>query len=426
MRNVKGLLSTIFIALVMILSGCVSTQPTTSNTGTTGSNSSNSETTTGENVDVVKIGVVIPLTGASSQIGAQVQKGYDLAEEKINAAGGIESLGGAKIEFVYADHTSKPDVGAREAQRLIDEGVAMITGSYETGVTMSVAQAAERLKVPYLVPYTAGNSITESGFTYTFRTRPPSTVWVTAQYDFLTYLNEEHGKNIKKVAALWEDGAWGQGTGEDIINIGKEKGFEVAADVSFKSNSQDLSPQLTKIKASGAEAILAASYLGDTMKAQQTMSSLNFKRPYMSIGTTEVHDDFFQLGDLAEGQVGSSAWLPDINEKSTEVGKEFEEKFGVPMNDDAAYAYSAAYIILEALEATGSLDKEQLTEVFRTKEFVSEDANIIPTKDGVIKFNEKGQSEGVIIIAQAQDGNWVTVWPQAYASSEFRDGQWTE
>lgn len=424
MKKMKGLsfILTLFL-IVALLAGCVSSQPNQEATTEASSNSSSSEQTTVKGP--IKIGAVIPLTGASSQIGEQVKKGYELAEEKINANGGVKAFDGAKIEFVYADHTGKPDVGAREAQRLFnDEKVVMLTGSYESGVTMAVAQASERLGVPYLVPYSAGNTITESGFKYTFRTRPPSKVWVEAQYNFLKYLNSDKGKNITKVAALWEDGAWGQGAGKDINTIGADLGMELVTDVSFRSGSQDLSTQLTKIKASGADAILAASYLNDTMKAQQTMESLDFKRPYITIGTTEVHDDFFQLGDLAEGQVGSTAWLPDISEIATSVGQEFKEKYGNSMNDDAAYAYSAAYIILEALEKTGSIDKAKLTETFRTTEFTSPDANIIPTKEGKIKFNEKGQADALIMIAQAQNGEWVTVWPSNYASKEFIDSQW--
>jgi branched-chain amino acid transport system substrate-binding protein len=426
MKNLKAFSFLLIIFLILsALSGCVSAESkSVEKQGALGGNSTEKDNTV---KGPIKIGVVIPLSGPSAQIGEQVKRGYDLASEKINASGGVKAFGGAKIEFVYSDHTGQPDVGAREAQRLLkDEKVVMLTGSYESGVTMAVAQASERLGVPYLVPYSAGNIITESGFKYTFRTRPPSKVWVETQFNFLKYLNKEKGKNIKKVAALWEDGAWGQGTVKDIKVIGEKQGMEVVADVSFRSGSQDLSTQLTKVKASGADAIIAASYLNDTMKAQQTMASLNYKRPYISIGTTEVHDNFFQLGDLAEGQVGSTAWLPDISEKAAEVGKEFEAKFGNPMNDDAAYAYSAAYIILEALEKSGSIDKSKLTETFKSTEFTSPDANIIPTKEGKITFNENGQADALIMIAQAQKGKWVTVWPSDYASKEFIDSQWSK
>ncbi|MBU8918847.1 ABC transporter substrate-binding protein [Neobacillus sp. 114] len=425
MRKMKSLITlTILILLLSSLAACVRPE----------SQSSSSKSTDGKSTKVnsnekiegpIKVGVVIPLSGPSSQIGEQVKKGYELALEKINASGGVKALNGAKLEFVYADHTGKPDVGAREAQRLVnDEKVVMLTGSYESGVTMAVAQAAERMGVPYLVPYSAGNIITESGFKNTFRTRPPSKVWVETQYEFLKYLNDNFSKNITKVASLWEDGAWGQGTGTDIKEIGKKYGLDIVADVSFRSGSQDLSTQLTKIKSSGANAILAASYLNDTMKAQQTMASLNFQRPYLSIGTTEVHDDFFQLGKLAEGQVGSTAWLPDISEIAKKVGEEFQAKFGNAMNDDAAYAYSASYIIHEALEKSASIDSKQLRDTFATTEFTSPDANIIPTKEGKIKFNEKGQADALIMIGQAQEGKWVTIWPEKYASKKFVDSQW--
>ena len=58
---------------------------------------------------------------------------------------------------------------------------------------------------------------------------------------------------------------------------------------------------ISKIKAAGADAVLAASYLNDTMKALQTMNILQYKRPYLTIGTGEVDPGFFQIGALAEG-----------------------------------------------------------------------------------------------------------------------------
>lgn len=371
----------------------------------------------------VKVGVVIPLSGLTSQIGDKVKAAYTLAQEEINAAGGIN---GEPIQFVFADHQGKPDVGAREAERLVEqEKVQALTGSYESGVTLAVAQVAERRKVPYLVPYSAANRITESGLKYTFRTRPPSRIWVDTMFQYLDAAAKQSGKTINNIAILSEDGAYGQGTAQDIKAAAEKYGKKIVATETFHGGAQDLTAQISKIKASGADAILAASYLNDTMKAMQTMNLLQFKRPYMTIGTGQVDAGFFQLGPLAENQVGTTAWLADMKlPGAADLAKRVKDKLKLEINDDIAYAYAAAYVYKEAAEVKKSVAPETVREVLASHTFVSERANLVPRSGGNLKFDEKGQANTVILAAQAQGGTWVTVFPPALAGAPNKIGQW--
>ncbi|ABE36740.1 receptor ligand binding region family protein [Paraburkholderia xenovorans LB400] len=372
---------------------------------------------------VVKVGVVIPLSGMTSQIGDKVKAAYSLAQQEINAAGGIN---GEPLQFVFADHQGKPDVGAREAERLIEQDkVQALTGSYESGVTLAVAQVAERRKVPYLVPYSAADRITESGFRYTFRTRPPSRVWVDTMFDYLASAAAQSGKPFNTVAILSEDGAYGQGIVEDIRQSAAAHHKQIVDVETFHGGAQDLTAQISKIRASGADAILAASYLNDTMKAVQTMNMLQFRRPYMTIGTGEIDAGFFQLGPLAENQVGTTAWLPDIKVPgAADFAARVKNALKIDANDDVAYAYSSAYVYKEAVEAGKSAAPEAVRQALATHTFTSARANLVPHQGAYLKFDAKGQANTVILAAQAQGGRWVTVWPAALAGASNRLGQW--
>lgn len=192
--------------------------------------------------DPVKIGVVIPLSGATADVGEQVRHGYDLAAEEINKNGGV---GGRDIEFVYADHTGNPGVGAREARRLISqEGVVALTGSYESGVTLVVAQTAEQAQVPYLVPYSSATSITESGFKYTFRTRPALPVWSKTMADFLVWQGEHGGKKVSSVGMLVDGTEYGQTAEKAYRAAAGQAGLKVTGSQTFEQGSTNLSPQL--------------------------------------------------------------------------------------------------------------------------------------------------------------------------------------
>jgi branched-chain amino acid transport system substrate-binding protein len=372
---------------------------------------------------VIKVGVVIPLSGLTSQIGDKVKAAYTLAQDEINAKGGIN---GEPLQFVFADHQGKPDVGAREAERLIQQDkVQALTGSYESGVTLAVAQVAERRKIPYIVPYSAADRITESGFKYTFRTRPPSRVWVEAMFDYLAGAAKQSGKPIDKIAILAEDGAYGQGIVENIKQSAAAHGKQIVDTETFHSGAQDLTAQISKIRASGADAILAASYLNDTMKALQTLNMLKFRRPYMTIGTGQVDAGFFQLGPLAENAVGTTAWLPDVKvPEAAEFAARVKDKLKLDANDDIAYAYSAAYLYKEAVEAGKSAEPETVRQTLATHTFTSERANLVPHEGKYLKFDAKGQANTVILTAQAQGGKWVTVWPSSLAGASNQLGQW--
>src|SRR5215510_13245010 len=78
----------------------------------------------------IKIGVLHPVTGALAYSGQLSRLGAQLAIDEINAAGGIRSLGGAKIDPVLGDAQSKPDIGAAEVEKMNEAGVAAIVGAY--------------------------------------------------------------------------------------------------------------------------------------------------------------------------------------------------------------------------------------------------------------------------------------------------------
>ena len=111
----------------------------------------------------VKIGVIYPLTGPGAAVGAELRNALELAADVINngapgiadlpfsAGKGLPNLKGAKIKLVFADHQANPQIGATEAERLItQEKVVAIVGAYNSAVTATASQVAERAGIPFL------------------------------------------------------------------------------------------------------------------------------------------------------------------------------------------------------------------------------------------------------------------------------------
>ena len=126
----------------------------------------------------VKVGNILPLSGPSASVGLQNKQAQDMAVEEINAAGGIKSLGGAKIQMIYADSESKPEKGVAEHDDFINtEKVNVLTGCWNSAVSYPVSAVAKRYGIPFIVPVSVADKITEQGFKNVFRIAAKDSWW---------------------------------------------------------------------------------------------------------------------------------------------------------------------------------------------------------------------------------------------------------
>lgn len=108
----------------------------------------------------IKIGVVSPVTGAMAEVGQDCRRGAQMAAEAINAAGGIKSLGGAKLELLLADSQMRVEVARAEAERLINSGAQLLTGAFHSAHVAAIAPLAQQRRVPYIIDITAADAPT--------------------------------------------------------------------------------------------------------------------------------------------------------------------------------------------------------------------------------------------------------------------------
>ncbi|MEY2683447.1 MAG: hypothetical protein RJA09_591, partial [Pseudomonadota bacterium] len=105
----------------------------------------------GAQARTVKVGILHPVTGALAYSGQQCRAGALMAIEDINKAGGIKSLGGAKIEPLLGDAQSQPQVGAAEVEKMNEAGVSAVLGAYASAICLATTQAAAKYNLPHVV-----------------------------------------------------------------------------------------------------------------------------------------------------------------------------------------------------------------------------------------------------------------------------------
>jgi branched-chain amino acid transport system substrate-binding protein len=412
----KPFLKTIIVILLigLLLSSCAPSAAPTS------APSTESVEQPAAAVETIKIGALHPVSGDSAAGGTSMRNALTFAIDQINAAGGIKSLGGAKLELVYGDTQTKPDVGASEVERLIQkEGVLMVVGAYNSSVTKPVTQAAERLGTPFIVDMAASDEITERGYKWIFRTCPKSSWYARDQVNFVNYLKNEMGLKVEKVALLHEDTDWGMSVADGQKKYLEENGYEVLIDVTYPSSAPDLSTQVAKVKSTNPDVVLTSTYLNDAALIAKEREKLGMTNiPFIdSAGGTIVSGFVDNLGSTAEGLLSVLEFSPKASGYPSQINELYRAKYNEDFTGNSVYSYVAGYVIADALERAASTDKEALRQALASTSIPHGPTMILPQK--TLTFDATGQNpDAGMYIVQIQNGALVPVFPVDYAAAK--------
>lgn len=367
---------------------------------------------------VIKVGSLHPLTGASAADGQQMDNGAKLAADDINAAGGIKALGGAKIQIDSADTQGKPETGQSEAQRLIQSGAVGLVGTYQSAVSANVATVAERNRVPFVIDISTADSILKQGYKYTFRVQPSATVLGTKGGEYISAVTQQGGKPAKKVAMLHEQGPFGTGVRDALIAEGKQRGFEVSPTISYDAASvSDLTTQMTEVKASGADILVVTGYYRDGVLAAKAVQTV---KPSVN-AVFGVANGAFDLpsfpGDAAgagEGFFDANYHYDVTNPDTQKVVEAFKSKYGSEPRTGAVLAYDAVRVIADSMERSKSKEPQKVRDAIAQVDLKPRVA-----QNGNIKFDAAGENvNGTPILMQVQNSKIMQVFPDDKAEAK--------
>lgn len=411
----KGAVSVLVVGTLMLggLVGC-------------GTNASSATNATPGAVSEVKIGALLPLSGDAAPLGEQSKRAMQMAADEINDKGGIKSLNGAKLKLVFADSQGKPQVGVSETERLITrENVALLTGSYQSGITLPASEVAERYKKVWFASVPAEETITTRGFKYVFRLADTTPMRLSAQVKFLEDMKKQSGTEMKTAALVYENSSYGQGSAAVWKKILPQAGFQIVLDEAYDRSAADLTPVVTKVKAANPDVVFLTSYVSDA-----TLLANGFRQqkvqPKAFIGASGGYADpefIKNAGEAALGYFDIAAWETDVNRpNSKETDKKFFDKYGVHMNGEAVKEYVGVYVMADALERAKSLDSEKLREAFASTN-MTEGPSLMYSKR--IHFDQTGTlPDPSLVMVQFQKVNGkverVTIWPKEDARAGFQ------
>src|SRR3989440_12700081 len=257
--------------------------------------------------DTIKIGVTQPLTGAFAASGNYVADGAKIAQDAVNAAGGVL---GRKIQLIIEDNKSNPTEAVATAEKLIaKDKVPVLIGAWSSTLTLAVMPKLMEYEVPMVVETSSSGKITTSGNPYIFRISPPSAVEAAA---FKTILPK---MSVKKADFLVINNDWGRGSAEDFGKTLKADNVQVGLVETMDQSAQDMSAQLSKIKSTDSDTIMVTTAVEQLTLLLKQATALGIKKQIITTGGSQNPDQLIdQAGVAANGTFHLTfftPWYPD-------------------------------------------------------------------------------------------------------------------
>ncbi|MBU1275410.1 MAG: ABC transporter substrate-binding protein [Proteobacteria bacterium] len=306
--------------------------------------------------DALKIGVMYPMSGPLAYTGQQCLRGAEIARDMINEAGGVK---GKKIQFLVGDSVSPKDAMA-EAERLITiEKVPVISGGYSSSNAFAASDVCERHKTVFWITTGVGDPITSRGYKYIFQLNTRASQWGSTTADFLAKMAAPK-LGIKpadfKLALIHEDSLFGTIIGDSCVARAKELGLKVVERITYSHKTVDLSSEIAKLKAAGADGIVSIHYVndGNLFYGQAKQMRLNAKVLVGSVffGLNQFQKKFGSLVDYVcvvdpPTRVEASKISKPAAEVLTEFRKRFQAKYKEEPGDPGFTAFGGTYVLLK-------------------------------------------------------------------------------
>jgi branched-chain amino acid transport system substrate-binding protein len=363
----------------------------------------------------IKIGILQPVTGALAQDGEYGRLGAEIALNEINAAGGIKSMGGAKLQMVFGDARSNPEGGTAEVERMQGEGVAGIVGGFASPIALAASQAASRYDIPYIVDVGVSDQIVNRGLKNTFRFGPGFGTVTSSALENLVKLNDAAGKPAKTVVIVHEDGLFGSGMAKLLQTQLPPRGFEILETIAHPTPSRDMSNVALRIRALNPDLVIPSSYYAEFVLLARTMQQQRIKPKgiYAVLNGAASNFRFVkEFGDAANLVMDCNHWA-DPRKPQTAIVKTQAEKDGRFWLYNTPLNYSCVKLMADAIEKAGSADRARVTEALMNSTFAG---HIMPY--GPTKF-VNGQNMGAAPVnTQVQNGDIKVIFPTEFADAK--------
>jgi branched-chain amino acid transport system substrate-binding protein len=365
--------------------------------------------------ETISIGAVVPLTGAFAGGGAQVERGYQMAVEDINEAGGVfvEAFDASiPLELHVLDDESDPNNTVSHLESLnTDQEVVAYLGGFGSSLHAAAAAIAEKNEVPYLGVAFALWDVHQQGYNYLFSPFPKSPDLSDSFYEMVNAYVPE-GERPTRVAIFQEQTDWGIEMGTLWRESAGEFGYEVVAYEEYTPGTTDFTDIILSAQEADANMVLALPTPPDGFALYRQMGELGYAPAISFFIRAPDVPTWRDLGTVGDYVILAPGWhnavqFPGVDELNTKHVALMER----PADPIVGPAYAAVQILADAIERAGSLDRAAIRDAIA--------ATDMETVAGPITFRDDGTGVITPIYLQYQAGTIELIWPQEFATAEL-------
>jgi branched-chain amino acid transport system substrate-binding protein len=348
---------------------------------------------TGFAADTIKLGVAGPHSGDLAPYGIPAMKAAQLVVKKVNANGGIL---GKQVELLIQDDQCKPEIATNTATKLVTDGADVVLGHICSGATKAALGIYKDAKIPVMSPSATNPALTQSGdYPNFFRTIASDDMQAKLAVDFAIKTLK-----VKKVAVIHDKGDYGKGFAEYAKKFLEEAGIDVVMFEGITPGAMDYSSIIQKVRRDKADALIFGGYHPEASKLVSAMKRKRLKTVFISDDGVKDNSFLKVAGAAADGAYVTGPRDLSSIPLNAAATAEFKAEYGAEPGAFFQEGYSAALALLNAIEKAGSTDYDAVTNALRT--------NYVETPVGKIKFDKKGDAEGVgFSVYKVENGKFV-------------------
>jgi branched-chain amino acid transport system substrate-binding protein len=313
-----------------------------------------------QDVQVVKIGHVAPISGPQAAYGKDNENGARMAIEDLNAQGVV--IGGKKVKFelLAEDDAADPKQGAAAAQKLCDAKVAGVAGHLNSGTTIPASKIYNDCGIPHITPSATNPNLTKPGYKTTFRLLANDNALGAG----LAFYAADALK-LKTVAVIDDRTAYGQGVAEVFKATAKSKGMQVVDEQYTTDKAVDFMAILTAVKAKNPDAIFYGGMDPQAGPMLRQMEQLGLTRQKFFGGDGICTQDLIKqaagaktLENVVCAEGGASLTKMPNGEAWK---KRYDAKFPNQFQVYSPYVYDAIMVLVDSMKRAGSADPKVYT-----------------------------------------------------------------
>ncbi len=361
----------------------------------------------------LKVGVLLPRSGFEAGIGQDCQRGVDIAPPI------LKSLGLPELTIMNGDTESNVDAAREHAEKLISDGAQLLVGAFDSGQTTAIAQVAEQKGIPLIINIAAAPQITEQGYKFVFRNFPTAGMILSDAFVNQKEVFGIAGATPKTVVFMHVNDTFGtaMSKGIGVLMPKFNMPYKIVEEIAYDPAARDLSVEVTKAKATNADALLMVSRLNDALLITRELIKQRWTpQAILSMGPGWYEDQYFKtLGKMADGPISFVPWFDPNKKLAQTLEAAFVKAYpGSNLNTNQVFTFEALLVAADAYKRAGSTDPKALADAIRATN-ITDNVSVGPG----IRFNAKGQNDKVKDSAiQNRGGKTVTLAPKEAANAK--------